>query len=87
MKYHKDALAKNIEGTVFIKFTVTAKGTIENAEVQKAVYPSLDAEALRLVKGMPKWQPGRKNDMPQKVIFNIPIPFKLSEVKPETKGK
>lgn len=87
MKYPKDALEKGIEGSVFIKFTVTAKGNIENIFVQKSVYPSLDAEALRLVKGMSKWQPGRKNDMPQKVVFNIPIPFKISEVKPETKGK
>jgi protein TonB len=87
MKYPKDALEKGIEGNVFIKFTVTTKGTIESAEVQKAVYPSLDAEALRLVKSMPKWQPGKRNDMPQKVVFNIPIPFKISEAKPETKGK
>ena len=76
MKYPKDALEKGVEGTVFIKFTVTDKGTIENAELQKAVYPSLDAEALRLVKNMPKWQPGKKNDIPQKVVFNIPIVFK-----------
>lgn len=87
MKYPPDALAKSIDGTVFIKFTVTAKGTIENAEVQKAIYPSLDAEALRLVKGMPKWQVGRKKDTPQKVVFNMPIPFKLSEAKTETKRK
>ena len=87
MKYPKDALEKKIEGTVFIKFTVTDKGTIENTEVQKPVFTSLDEEALRLVKGMPKWQPGRKNDMPQKVVFNIPIPFKIEEAKPETKGK
>jgi protein TonB len=87
MKYPKDALEKGIEGSVFIKFTVTTNGTIENAFIQKTVYPSLDTEALRLVKNMPKWQPGKKNDTPQKVVFNIPIPFKLSEAKPETKGK
>jgi periplasmic protein TonB len=87
MKYPKDASEKGIEGSVFIKFTVTAKGNIENAFIQKTIYPSLDAEALRLVKGMPKWQSGRKNDMPQKVVFNIPIPFKLSEAKAETKDK
>ncbi len=81
VKYPKDALEKGIEGNVFIKFTVTARGNIENAYVQKTVYPSLDAEALRLVTQMPKWQPGKKNDMPQKVVFNIPIPFKLSEAK------
>ncbi len=87
IKYPKDALEKGIGGSVFIKFTVTAKGNIENAFIQKTIYPSIDAEALRLVTNMPKWQPGKRNDMPQKVVFNIPIPFKISETKPEAKRK
>ncbi|HEX7413416.1 MAG TPA: TonB family protein [Bacteroidia bacterium] len=86
-KYPKDALEQKVEGTVFVKFTVTATGNIENAEVQKPVFPSLDEEALRLVKNMPQWQPGKKNDMPQRVLFNIPIYFKLNEAKTETKEK
>ena len=81
VKYPKDAQEKEIEGSVFVKFKVTASGKIENTEVQKGIYPSLDAEALRVVKNMPNWKPGKKNDMPTEVYFNIPVSFKKEEKK------
>ena len=74
-----------MEGTVFIKFRVTSLGKIENTEVQKGVYPSLDLEALRVVEDMPNWKPGKKNDMPVEVYFNIPIVFKVNSTKEEKK--
>ena len=85
IKYPKDAKDKELEGTVFIKFRVTSLGKIENTEVQKGVYPSLDLEALRVVEDMPNWKPGKKNDMPVEVYFNIPIVFKVNSTKEEKK--
>jgi TonB family protein len=87
VKYPKDAQTENMEGDVFIKFEVMASGTIEHVEIQKGMYPSLDSEALRVVEHMPDWKPGKKNDMPVAVYFNIPISFKPNVSVKEEKKK
>jgi len=75
--YPKKAKENNVQGTVNVKFLINEDGSLSEFSVQRPVSPELDAEALRIVRKMPKWNPGRKNRQPVKTYFNIPIPFTL----------
>lgn len=77
--YPDSARAHNIEGRVVVKFVVTEKGYITDAQVTKSVDKDLDAEALRVIRKMPRWKPGRQNGKPVKVYFTAPINFKLED--------
>jgi len=76
-KYPVIALENGIEGTVYIRFVVTRNGDVGEARVLRAVDPLLEEEALRVVKGMPKWTPGKNNGNPVNVWFIIPVKFVL----------
>ena len=52
-------------------------GSISNAKVSKSLEPSLDREALRLVKSMPHWIPGKQNGEPVRVNYTVPVTFRL----------
>lgn len=67
----------HIEGTVLVRFVITEDGTITNPTVTKRVSPGLDKEALRIVKNLPRFVPGRQNGKPVKTYFNLPVVFKL----------
>jgi protein TonB len=71
------AAEQGISGRVTVRFVVTADGSVENVEIQKGLDPSCDKEALRAVKKMPKWNPGKQNGNPVYVYFSLPINFKL----------
>ncbi len=75
--YPDEAYAKHETGEVLVGFTVEADGHISVAQVLKGVSPSLDAEAVRVVKSMPNWVPGTKNGKPVRAELSIPINFKL----------
>jgi len=66
------------QGRVFVNFIVRSTGIIDGVKVQRGIHPSLDNEAIRLVKAMPRWQPG-ENDKGQKVssYFTLPVTFIL----------
>lgn len=66
-----------IQGKVLVKFTVFKDGHVGNIEVVKSAHPSLDAEAVRVVRLLPKWIPGILNGKPVNVWYNLPINFKL----------
>jgi periplasmic protein TonB len=76
-KYPVIAQEGGIEGTVYIRFVVTKTGDVGQATVMRAVDPSLEEEALRVVKALPKWTPGKNNGNPVNVWFIIPVKFKL----------
>ena len=76
-KYPTAALENGIEGTVYIRFVVTRSGEVGEAKVLRAVDPLLEEEALRVVKSMPKWTPGKNNGNPVNVWFIIPVKFML----------
>lgn len=76
LKYPSDAKKQNVGGRVLVMFVVEADGTISNVRVAKKVFPSLDAEAVRVVKTMPKWNPGKEKGKPVRVNFSLPIVFK-----------
>ena len=77
IKYPAEAQKKKIEGRVIVTFVVNKKGHIIDPTVERSAHPLLDAEALRVVKRMPKWTPGRMNGESVNVKFRLPITFKL----------
>ena len=77
MKYPKDAQKLNKQGRVLVNFIIEKDGRVSNAVVVKSVWPSLDAEALRLVRAMPKWTPGKQNGKVVRVKFTMPFNFSL----------
>jgi protein TonB len=76
-KYPVVAQEQGIEGTVYIRFVVTKTGDVGITQVMRAVDPLLEGEALRVVKTLPKWTPGKNNGNPVSVWFIIPVKFKL----------
>ena len=77
VKYPAEAEKAGIVGRVIATFVVEKDGSISNAKVVRSVHPALDAEALRLIKGMPKWTPGKENGEAVSVRFTVPISFHL----------
>ena len=77
IKYPKYALDHNITGRVRIEFVVGFDGSIEDVKIKNSVHPLLDAEALRVVKEMPKWTPGKAHNVPVKVSYILPVRFRL----------
>lgn len=77
VKYPAEAQKKKIEGRVIVTFVVNKKGRITHPTVVRSAHPLLDAEALRVVKRMPKWTPGRMNGEPVNVKYALPVTFKL----------
>ena len=75
--YPKECEDVCVQGRVVVIFVVEKDGSITNAEVVKSVYPPLDEEALRVVKGMPKWIPGMMNGEPTRVKYTVPVTFRL----------
>ena len=65
------------QGRVVVSFIVEKDGSITNATVVRSVDPALDQEALRIIKGMPKWLPGKKNGRNARMNFSLPVLFKL----------
>jgi TonB family protein len=76
-KYPEDAKSNGIEGRVIIRFCITDTGTIDLVTVMKGVDPSIDAEAIRVVKSLPKFTPGKQGGKPVNVWFMVPITFTL----------
>lgn len=75
--YPEEAFKNNIQGYVIVKFVVKADGSVSDAEVVKKVDPLLDAEALRVVRQMPNFEPGTVDGKPVSVYYNLPVSFKL----------
>lgn len=77
LKYPKEAVEKKIEGKVYVQFVISTSGEITNVKVRKGVDPILDDEAVRVVKAMPDWKPGKINGKPVNSTFSLPITFSL----------
>lgn len=77
VKYPEEATDKGIQGRVLVQFIVKSDGTISDAKVVREAHPLLDAEALRVVKSMPKWKPGMQNGKVVNVKYVIPVTFRL----------
>ena len=72
------AQENGIEGTVIVQFIIDEEGSVTNVEVlESSGEVSLDKEAVRVIKAMPKWNPGTVNGEPAKFQYQIPITFRL----------
>ena len=77
VKYPKDAFEQGIQGRVIASFVVERDGSITGARIARGIHPSLDAEALRVIGSMPKWEPGIQNGETVRVKYTVPITFRL----------
>ena len=78
VKYPKEAQDKGLQGRVLVQFVVNKDGSICEDTVVRSVAPSLDAEAIRVVRSMPNWTPGKQKGEPVRVRFTLPVAFRLS---------
>jgi protein TonB len=78
VKYPPIAKEYNITGKVYISFVVDKSGSVTNVKVVRGVDKNLDAEAVRVIKSLPKYKPGKQRGRPVRVQFTVPINFTLS---------
>ncbi|MEZ4887309.1 MAG: TonB family protein [Chitinophagales bacterium] len=81
VKYPPMARENGIEGTVYVGFVVMENGSIQNVQIKRGLAgggAGCDAEAMRVVNEMPKWNPGKQRGKPVRVAFTLPIRFKLN---------
>jgi protein TonB len=79
VRYPQMALENGISGRVIVKFVVEKDGSVSGVTLVRGVDKDLDREAIRVVKSMPKWQPGKNNGQAVRCYFNLPVNFKLAE--------
>ena len=79
MNYPAVAAEEGVQGKVIVEFVVSKTGAVENVRVLRGRHPALDKEAVRVVKAMPNWNPGRNNSQPVKVTYTLPVQFKLQQ--------
>lgn len=77
VKYPVVAQENGVQGRVVVSFVVERDGSISDVNVVRSVDPSLDREAARVVRSMPKWNPGKQNGSSVRVKYNVPVSFRL----------
>ena len=87
VKYPQEAKDKEIQGRVFVSFVIEKDGSVNEVKVQRSIGGGCDEEAVRVIKGMPKWKPGKQEGKPVRVSYMMPINFKLSDGQPAKPSK
>ncbi len=77
IKYPVVAQENGVQGRVIVSFVVERDGSISDVRVARSVDPSLDREAQRVVKSMPRWNPGKQNGSAVRVKYTVPVVFRL----------
>ena len=77
LKYPEVARKAKISGKVVVAFMVNTDGSVSDVRLIKSVDPNLDREALRVVRMMPKWEPGMSDGKPSRTLVHLPIVFKF----------
>lgn len=77
VKYPVVAQENGVQGRVVVSFVVERDGSITDVKVVRGVDPSLDKEASRVVRAMPRWIPGKQNGSAVRVKYNVPVAFRL----------
>ena len=77
MIYPEIAKEIGVEGKVFVKFIIHSTGQISSTQIARGVYPALDQEAMRLIKLMPRWNPGVQKGKAVPVYYILPVVFRL----------
>ncbi len=81
INYPQEAIDKGIEGRVFVGFVIDIDGSVVDVKVMRGIGGGCDEEAVRVVKSMPKWRPGKIRGEAQRVSYMIPVTFKLEKEK------
>lgn len=84
VKYPQEAKDKNISGRVVLGFVIEKDGSVNEVKVLRGIGGGCDDEAVRVIKTMPKWKPGRQKGEPVRVFYQIPINFKLDDGQSQT---
>ena len=79
LRYPEDAKRDKTEGRVIARFTVKKDGSIGDVNIVRGVSPSLDAEAVRVLSGMPRWEPGMQNGKAVPTLYTVPVVFRIIE--------
>ncbi len=82
VKYPKEAHEKGIQGRVISNFVVMKDGSISDVQIVRGVDPLLDAEAIRVLSSMPKWDPGKQRGQAVNVRYTLPVVFRLDKKEP-----
>lgn len=77
--YPPEARNERIQGTVIVKFMIDKDGYVTDIVVERSVHPTLDKEAIRIVKKMPQWTPGIQEGRPVKTVFRLPVVFRIND--------
>ena len=77
ISYPKEAQKKKISGRVLVSFVVEKNGSVSEVQTERSLYPSLDEEAVRVVKSMPNWIPGKQGGQVVRVKYTLPVTFSL----------
>jgi TonB family protein len=77
LRYPAAAIESAIQGRVFVTFVVEKDGSVSNARIRRGIGGGCDEEALRVIRNMPKWAPGKQRGQPVRVQYNMPVMFKL----------
>ena len=77
LRYPESAKEKGIQGRVTVQFIIDKEGNVTNSKVTRSVDKDMDAEAIRLVKAMPKWKPGMQKGKAVAVKYTVPVVFRL----------
>ena len=77
LRYPTIAQENGVQGKVYVRFVVSATGNVEDVTVMRSLDPSCDKEAIRVIKSLPKWIPGKQNGRNVPVYYTVPITFRL----------
>jgi protein TonB len=77
IEFPKNAAENGIQGTIYFQFVVDTKGNITDVKILRGIGGGCDEEALRVIKMMPKWNPGMQNGRTVRVLYNMAVSFKL----------
>ena len=77
IKYPQIARETGIQGRVFVGFVIEPDGSVSNVKVLRGIGGGCDEEAMRVVKSMPKWKPGKQRGKAVRVSYMLPVNFKL----------
>lgn len=77
VKYPKDMIDKGAQGRVVVSFVIDKEGNVTDVKVAYSVSKQFDEEAMRVIRAMPKWVPGKQKGKNVSVRYNIPVSFRL----------
>lgn len=78
VKYPEMAIQMGDQGKVYVRFVIEKDGSVTNVDIARGVTPELDKEAMRVIRMMPKWIPGKQRGKPVRTAVVVPIVFKLN---------